>query len=127
MRNGPDPGGRPSCRLEELVLGEILASRAESHRSETFLQFRNEEFTFAEVDELSNRTAQGLQAAGVRDESRDDRLKLRGIGRLGRTIASRGWNTSWKLQGDGKCHFGGSDTRRDGDDCRELDVPRCEL
>ena len=66
MRNGPDLGGGPSCRLEELVLGEILASRAETHRSETFLQFRDAEFTFAEVDELSNRTAQGLHAAGVR-------------------------------------------------------------
>jgi len=66
MRNGPDPGGLSAGRLEDLVLGEILASRAETHRSETFLQFRDGEFTFGEVDELSNRTAQGLLAAGVR-------------------------------------------------------------
>ncbi|HEX4360166.1 MAG TPA: AMP-binding protein [Pseudonocardia sp.] len=66
MRNGPDRKNQPVDRLEDLVLGEILAGRAETHRSETFLQFRDGEFTFGEVDEQSNRTAQGLLAAGVR-------------------------------------------------------------
>ncbi|MDT7566839.1 MAG: carnitine-CoA ligase [Pseudonocardiales bacterium] len=62
MRNGLENNGR----LEDLVLGEILDQRGETHRAETFLQFRDGEFTYGEVDEMSNRTAQGLIAAGVR-------------------------------------------------------------
>jgi crotonobetaine/carnitine-CoA ligase len=53
-------------RLESLVLGDILTERAETHRDETFLQFRDGEFTYGQVDEMSNRVAQGLIAAGVR-------------------------------------------------------------
>ncbi|SEP52390.1 AMP-binding protein [Amycolatopsis saalfeldensis] len=52
--------------IEKLVLGEILQSRAESHRDETFLEFRNGTLSFGQVDEESNRVAQGLSFAGVR-------------------------------------------------------------
>ncbi|MDT7664612.1 MAG: hypothetical protein QOD04_4168, partial [Pseudonocardiales bacterium] len=37
MRNGLENNGR----LEDLVLGEILDQRGETHRAETFLQFRD--------------------------------------------------------------------------------------
>src|SRR5882757_2784865 len=66
MRNGLDSNGRLNGRLEDLVLGDLLAARAETHKAETFLQFRDGAFTYGEVDEMSNRTAQGLIAAGVR-------------------------------------------------------------
>jgi crotonobetaine/carnitine-CoA ligase len=53
-------------RLEDLVLGEILAARAESQADATFVQFREVEYSYREVDEAANRLAQGLIAAGVR-------------------------------------------------------------
>jgi crotonobetaine/carnitine-CoA ligase len=53
-------------RLEDLVLGEILGERAESHPDEMFLQFRDGEFSYGEVDQASNRMAHGLVEAGVR-------------------------------------------------------------
>ncbi|HEY1972412.1 MAG TPA: AMP-binding protein [Pseudonocardia sp.] len=55
-----------SERLEDLVLGEILAARARSLGDTTFVQFRGAEFSYREVDEAANRLAQGLIAAGVR-------------------------------------------------------------
>jgi len=66
MRNGLDSNGRLNGRLEDLVLGDLLAARAETHKAETFLQFRDGAFTYGEVDQMSNRVAQGLIAAGVR-------------------------------------------------------------
>jgi crotonobetaine/carnitine-CoA ligase len=51
--------------LESLVLGDILRSRAESHRSETFLKFRDGEITYGEVDVMADRFAQGLAAMGI--------------------------------------------------------------
>ena len=66
MRNGLDSNGRPTGRLEDLVLGDLLAARAETHREEIFLEFRDGKFTYGEVDQMSNRVAQGLMAAGVR-------------------------------------------------------------
>lgn len=52
-------------QLEDLVLGEILRERARTHRDETFLRFREGELTHGEVDDLANRTAQGLATMGV--------------------------------------------------------------
>jgi carnitine-CoA ligase len=52
--------------LENLVLGEVLARRARSHRAETFLEFRGGSFSYGEVDLTANRIAQGLLATGVR-------------------------------------------------------------
>lgn len=52
--------------LENLVLGDLLQSRARSHRSIIFLKFREGELSFGEVDQAANRIAQGLAAAGVR-------------------------------------------------------------
>ncbi|HTF46045.1 MAG TPA: AMP-binding protein, partial [Pseudonocardia sp.] len=66
MRNGLDSNGRLNGRLEDLVLGDLLAARAETHKEETFLEFRDGGFTYGEVDQMSNRVAQGLIAAGVR-------------------------------------------------------------
>jgi crotonobetaine/carnitine-CoA ligase len=56
MRNQP---------LESLVLGDILRTRARSHRTETFLEFRDGEITYGEVDAMADRLARGLLAAGV--------------------------------------------------------------
>ncbi|HEX6469341.1 MAG TPA: AMP-binding protein [Streptosporangiaceae bacterium] len=56
MRNQP---------LESLVLGDVLRARAESHRRETFLKFRDGEITYGEVDAMADRLARGLIAAGV--------------------------------------------------------------
>lgn len=50
---------------ENLVLGRLLADRAESHRSEVFLRFREGELTYGDVDRAANRVAQGLVAHGV--------------------------------------------------------------
>ena len=52
--------------LEELVLGEILEEKAKTDRTRTFLKFREGELTYAEVNDMANRMAQGLAAAGVR-------------------------------------------------------------
>jgi len=51
--------------LEGLVLGDVLRSRAETHRDATFLRFRDGELTFAEVDVMADRYARGLSAEGV--------------------------------------------------------------
>ncbi|WP_211261371.1 AMP-binding protein [Pseudonocardia acaciae] len=48
------------------MLGEVLARRALTHRTETFLEFRGGSFSYGEVDLAANRIAQGLLAAGVR-------------------------------------------------------------
>ena len=52
--------------LESLVLGDVLKARAETHRAETFLEFRAGEISYGEVDAMANRVAQGLAATGVR-------------------------------------------------------------
>jgi crotonobetaine/carnitine-CoA ligase len=52
--------------LESLVLGDVLRSRAESHRDAAFLKFRDGELSFAEVDAAADRYACGLAAEGVR-------------------------------------------------------------
>ncbi|WP_216216962.1 AMP-binding protein [Amycolatopsis aidingensis] len=57
MRNEP---------IEELVIGNLLERRARSHRTDTFLQFREGELSYGEVDHLTNRVATGLAALGVR-------------------------------------------------------------
>ena len=59
--------------LEGLVLGDVLRSRAETHRDATFLKFREGELTFAEVDAAADRYARGLAAEGV---SRGDHVAL---------------------------------------------------
>ena len=51
--------------LESLVLGDVLRTRAETHRNATFLKFMDGELTFAEVDTLADRYACGLAAEGV--------------------------------------------------------------
>lgn len=58
-------GRRGRYRLEDLVLGEILRTRAVTHARETFFRFRDGDLTFGEVDDLANRTAQGLAAIGI--------------------------------------------------------------
>jgi crotonobetaine/carnitine-CoA ligase len=51
--------------LEDFVLGDILRARAETHRTETFLKFRDGEITYGEVDTMADRVGQGLAALGV--------------------------------------------------------------
>lgn len=63
-REAPGARGR-DAPLEDLVLGEVLRRRAVTHRRETFLRFADGDLTFGEVDDLGNRTAQGLAAMGV--------------------------------------------------------------
>ena len=36
--------------LESFVLGDVLRSRADSHRTEPFLKFRDGELTYGDVD-----------------------------------------------------------------------------
>ncbi|MFP3913952.1 MAG: AMP-binding protein [Actinomycetota bacterium] len=55
----------PSPALEDLVLGEVLSSRARSHGDETFLRFRDGELTYREVDLAADRLAAGLAGQGV--------------------------------------------------------------
>ncbi len=52
-------------RLESHVVGEVLSARAETHRDQTFLKFRDGEVTYGDVDAMANRVAQGLIAQGV--------------------------------------------------------------
>ncbi|MFQ5444735.1 MAG: AMP-binding protein, partial [Nitrospinales bacterium] len=51
---------------EELVLGDILHEKAESHGSRTFLKLRDGEQSYAEVNEVANRMARGFVEQGVR-------------------------------------------------------------
>jgi carnitine-CoA ligase len=51
--------------VERFVLGDVLRSRADSHRTEPFLRFRDGELTYGDVDAEANRVAQGLMALGV--------------------------------------------------------------
>src|SRR5918997_3153677 len=51
--------------LESLVLGDVLRTRAETHRNATFLKFTEGELTFAEVDALADRYANGFAAEGI--------------------------------------------------------------
>lgn len=53
-------------RIESLVLGDVLRARAETHRTATFLRFRDGDLSFGEVDALADRYARGLAAEGVR-------------------------------------------------------------
>ncbi|MGH3648881.1 MAG: AMP-binding protein [Micromonosporaceae bacterium] len=52
-------------RLESLVIGELLSARAQTHRDQIFLKFRDAEITYGEADATANRVAQGLIAHGV--------------------------------------------------------------
>ena len=51
--------------LEGFVLGDVLRSRADSHRTEPFLRFHDGELTYGDVHASANRLAQGLIALGV--------------------------------------------------------------
>ncbi|GAA5145267.1 ATP-dependent acyl-CoA ligase [Pseudonocardia eucalypti] len=52
--------------MEDLVVGDLLAARAREQGASPFLEFADGKCTYGEVDELANRVAQGLIAAGVR-------------------------------------------------------------
>ncbi len=51
--------------LESLVLGDVLRTRARTHRAETFLRFADGEISYGEVDAMADRVAQGLAAMGL--------------------------------------------------------------
>ncbi|MPZ81312.1 MAG: AMP-binding protein [Actinophytocola sp.] len=51
--------------LESFVLGDVLRARADSHRTEPFLKFRDGELSYGDVHVMANRLAQGLIASGV--------------------------------------------------------------
>jgi crotonobetaine/carnitine-CoA ligase len=51
--------------LEDLVLGEVLAERARTHGRSPFLELRDGELTYEEVDTTANRVAAGLASQGV--------------------------------------------------------------
>jgi crotonobetaine/carnitine-CoA ligase len=51
--------------LESFVLGDVLRTRARTHRGETFLKFHAGEISYGEVDAMADRLARGLIAAGV--------------------------------------------------------------
>jgi crotonobetaine/carnitine-CoA ligase len=52
--------------IESLVVGDLLRSRATTHRGEIFLRFRDGAVPFGEVDAMADRVAHGLSAYGVR-------------------------------------------------------------
>jgi crotonobetaine/carnitine-CoA ligase len=52
--------------LESFVLGDVLRTRATTHRTETFLKFHDGDISYGEVDAMADRVAQGLIACGVR-------------------------------------------------------------
>lgn len=56
---------REQPTLEQLVLGDVLRKRAKTHRSMTFLKFREGNLTYGEVAAMSNRVAQGLASWGI--------------------------------------------------------------
>lgn len=51
--------------LESFVLGDVLRTRAQTHRAETFLEFADGEISYGEVDAMADRVAQGLAAMGL--------------------------------------------------------------
>lgn len=51
--------------VEELVLGDLLEERAETHRGETFLKLRQGDLSYGEVNEMAQRMARGFAALGV--------------------------------------------------------------
>ncbi|WP_163509538.1 AMP-binding protein [Fodinicola acaciae] len=51
--------------LESLVVGDVLRRRATTHRREVFLKFHDGELSYAEVDAMTDRVANGLAAHGV--------------------------------------------------------------
>ncbi|MBF6134739.1 AMP-binding protein [Nocardia otitidiscaviarum] len=54
-----------SGNLESFVLGDVLASRAITHRTDPFLRFHGGQIGYGEVDEMANRVARGLISVGV--------------------------------------------------------------
>lgn len=52
-------------QLDNLVLGDVLASQAATHQNQPFLKFREGEISYGEVDKTADRIAQGLIANGV--------------------------------------------------------------
>ncbi|HWE91818.1 MAG TPA: AMP-binding protein [Pseudonocardiaceae bacterium] len=51
--------------LESFVLGDVLRTRAQTHRTEPFLKFHEGDISYGEVDAMADRIAQGLIAGGV--------------------------------------------------------------
>ncbi|MCL2582728.1 MAG: AMP-binding protein [Streptosporangiales bacterium] len=52
--------------LESFVLGDLLRTRATTHRNETFLKFHDGDLSYGKVDMMVDRVVQGLIASGVR-------------------------------------------------------------
>ncbi|KAK45349.1 CoA ligase [Caballeronia jiangsuensis] len=53
-------------KTDQLTIGNILRANAERFGAETFLLFEDRKYTYAEVDALTNRLANGLASQGVR-------------------------------------------------------------
>lgn len=51
--------------MRERVLGRVVADKARLHGSRTFMRFEDRTVSYAELDALSNRLANGLAALGV--------------------------------------------------------------
>ncbi len=51
--------------LESFVLGDVLRTKADSHRTEPFLRFRDGALSYGDVDTMANRIAHGLIELGV--------------------------------------------------------------
>ena len=51
--------------LESFVVGDVLRTRAKTHRAEAFLEFADGEISYGEVDAMADRVAQGLAAMGI--------------------------------------------------------------
>lgn len=50
---------------EQKTLGQLIAEQAQRQGDRTFLHFRDQEYSFREIDLRSNRVANGLRALGV--------------------------------------------------------------
>ena len=50
---------------EKMTVGKLIRQKAELHGDRTFLYFKDEEFSYAQMDEISNRVARSIQGMGL--------------------------------------------------------------
>ena len=50
---------------EQLVVGKFVEQKAKIHKDRTFLYFKDEEYTYTQIDSISNQFANGMQKLGI--------------------------------------------------------------
>lgn len=59
--------------ISENVVGNLVQGKAQSQKDRTFLFFRDQTITFGQLDEMSNRFANGLKEMGIQ---KDDKISI---------------------------------------------------